>query len=127
MINSLSNANAEVYYESSTNSFSYKGSLTSGKSMNVDVSYYNPVWVLITPTASNAYASVKASASSSSSSSSSSTNLTSILVPVFVGGACWIGIIIFIIVWRYIRKRRMMQIYNSQAANMGLQAHPQMN
>ena len=65
-MNSLSNANAEVYLESTTNTYTYKGSVTSGNSLTVSVGYYDPVWVLITPSSSFAYASITAYASSSS-------------------------------------------------------------
>ena len=36
----LSNANAEVYTETSTNSFSYQGSVSYGNSLNVTVDTY---------------------------------------------------------------------------------------
>ena len=75
------NANAEVYYESATNSFNYKGSLTSGNSMDVSVGYYDPVWVLVTPTSSSAYVSVTGTPNVSSSSYSDDSTLVAILVP----------------------------------------------
>ena len=76
-LSSLTNASAEVYYESSTNTFNYKGSLSSGCSMDVNVTYGNPVWVLATPSSSSAYISVKGTASSSYGSTSTSCSSTS--------------------------------------------------
>ena len=117
----MSNANAEVYYESTTNTYSYKGTLTSGNSMDVSVSNYNPVWVLVTPSSSSAYVSVTATASGSSSSSYSSTDnsyLVAILVPTIVGGTFFIVLIIFIIVWNAIARKRRLQalLVNANAA-----------
>ena len=43
----LNNADAEIYYESSTNDYTYKGSVTSGNSLRIDVGYKDPVWILI--------------------------------------------------------------------------------
>ena len=108
----MTNANAEVYYESTTNSFSYKGSLTSGNSMDVSVSNYGPVWVLVIPTSSFAYISVTStptftynnSSYSSSSSSSDDSTLVAILVPTLAIGFIIIIVIVIIIVkiiiWR---------------------------
>lgn len=99
----MSNANAEVYYELSTNYFTYKGSLTSGNSMDVSVSYYKPVWVLVTPSSSSAYVSITgtptvSSSSSRTYSSSDDSVLVAILVPTLVGGGIFIFFIILIIV-----------------------------
>ena len=78
----MSNANAEVYLESSTNSFTYKGSVSNGGSISVNVGYYDPVWVLVTPVSSSAYVRITATASSSSTSDSTTgAILAAILVP----------------------------------------------
>ena len=127
-INSLSNANAEVYLESTTNVYTYKGTLTSGKSMDVSVDYYDPVWVLITPTSSSAYVSVTGTASgsySSSSSSSTDSNLVIILVPTLVGGTFFILLIVFIIVCNIIRRRRLLAAISNANAAMAHSAAPQ--
>ena len=70
-IPSMSNANAEVYTETSTNVFSFQGLVASGNSLNVTIDNKNSVWVLVNPTANNAYAYVSAYASPYSSKSSS--------------------------------------------------------
>ena len=44
----MSYANAEMYLESSTNSFTYKRSVSNGSSISVDVEYYDPIWVFVT-------------------------------------------------------------------------------
>ena len=81
------NANAEVYYESPTKYYTYKGSLSSGGSMDVSVSYYDPVWVLVIPSSSSAYVNVTATTNNSySSSSSDDSYLVAIIVPTVVGG-----------------------------------------
>ena len=123
-INSLVNANAEVYYESSTNDYTYKGSLSSGGSMDVSVSYYDPVWVLVIPSSSSAYVSVTATTNysySSSSYSSDDSYLVAIIVPTVVGGTILIVFVVLIIVWSAIRRQRMLQYQNNLAAAV---AHP---
>ena len=123
-INSMSNANAEVYYESPTDTYIYKGTLTSGNSMNISVSNYDPVWVLVTPSSNSAYVSVTATASESSntsySSSSSNDNsyLVAILVPTIVGGTYFIILIISLVVWSSIARKRQLQalLANANAA-----------
>ena len=123
-INSLINANAEVYYESSTNDYTYKGSLSSGGSMDVSVSYYDPVWVLVIPSSSSAYVSVTATTNysySSSSYSSDDSYLVAIIVPTVVGGTLFIILIVIIIVWSARRRQRMIQYQNNMAAAV---AHP---
>ena len=67
----MSNANAEVYTETSTNVFNFQGLVASGNSLNVTIDNKNSVWVLVNPTANNAYAYVSAYASPYSSKSSS--------------------------------------------------------
>ena len=124
-INSLSNANAEVYLESMINFYTYKGTLTSGNSMDVSVDFNDPVWVLITPTSSSAYVSVTGTASElSSSSSSTNSNLVIILVPTLVGGSFLILLIVFIIVCNIIRRRRLQAAVNSANAAMAHSASP---
>ena len=63
----LSNANAEIYYEASTNKFTYKGAILDGESMKIDTDYYDPVWVLVIPTNNNAYTEINALASGGTS------------------------------------------------------------
>ena len=65
---------AEVYLETSTNVFSYQGSILSGKTLSFNIGTYNNVWVLIIPkySTSSSYVTITATASPNSISSSSS-------------------------------------------------------
>ena len=115
--NSLINANAEVYYESYTNDYAYKGTLDSGGSMDVSVDYYNPVWVLVMPYNNSAYVSITATANYiNSSNSSDNSYLIAIIVPTVVGGSIFIIWITLIICWSVIRSRRNLQLHQNIAA-----------
>jgi len=119
-IKSLVNAKAEVYLEESTNSFIYKASLGNGDSKTISLNgYYDPVWVLVTPTASNAYISVQGKAGSSSSydSSLSSSALSMIIIFSIVGFVMLIALIGLSIFCRYKRRQREMSAFalNSNA------------
>jgi len=130
-IKSLSKASAEVYLESTTNTFTYKGSLSNGGDLTVSVSSYDPVWVLITPTSNYASASIKASASSSSSSSSSSsdystTDTSTIMIAVFTSvGGFIVLIVIFLVICRciHLQKQRNFHLQNANAAARVLNTH----
>ena len=105
---SLSNAKAEVYVETSTNVFSYQGSVEYEHSINATVDTNNSVWVLVTPSSSNAYASMTALASPYGSTSSSSSNSDGTVVAIVVGTICGLlclGLIIGAIVWCLLIKR----------------------
>ena len=118
------NANAEVYYESSTNYYTYKGSLSSGGSMDVSVSYYSPVWVLVIPSSSSAFVNVTATTNYSYSSySSDDSYLVAIIVPTVVGGTILIVIVVLIIVWSAIRRQRMLQYQSNMAAAVAYHAN----
>ena len=97
---SLLNANAEVYVETSTNVYSYKGSVTSGNSINATIDALDPVWVLVTPTTNNAYVFILAYTYADSSTSSTSLSDGAVAAIVICTICCWccciliIGIII---------------------------------
>ena len=113
-------ATAEIYYESTTNSYTYKGSILSGDSMDVNVNYYNPVWVLVVPSSNNAYVSLTATQSFLYSSTSYSDNgpyLAAIIVPTLIGGIILIIIMIWIIIWWVNSKMRNGQIQNESAVD----------
>ena len=94
---SLQNANAEVYVETSTNEYNYKGTIGSGYSVNATIDAHDSVWVLITPLASNAYASIITYASPySNEESSSSLSTSTIIVIVASSIGCWCCCIIVI-------------------------------
>ena len=105
---SLSNAKAEVYVETSTNVFSYQGSVEYEHSINATVDANNSVWVLITPSSSNAYASMTALASPYGSTSSSSSNSDGTVMAIVIGTICGLfclSLIIGAIVWCLLIKR----------------------
>ena len=116
-LNSLIYAFAEVYYEASTNYFVYKGPLSSGESIDIDVSYNSPVWILVVPTNNSAYVSVKGTPSgpSSYSSSDNSQMLVAIIVPTVLGGTLLIIVIIVIIIWLLNKRMKMLQSQNNAA------------
>ena len=98
-MSSLSYASAEVYVETSTNSFSFKGSVSNGNSLTAYIDSYKPVWVLITPSSSYAQASIFATASSQVSDSTLSTAITvAIIISNIWGWWCLACIIICIVV-----------------------------
>ena len=119
-IDSLISATVEVYCEPSLNSFTYKGLLTSGNSMDVSISSNNSVWILVTSTSNSAFVSITGTSTVSNSTSSNypsnypsnSTDyskLVTILVPTLVW---WFLIIIHnvcIIVWCAIRSKRHLE------------------
>ena len=93
--------------------------------MDVSVSNYNPVWVLVTPSSSSAYVSVTAKSSGSSYSySTDNSYLVAILVPTIVGGTFIILIVIFVVVWNIIRRRRIQQAFNNSQAARANVAQP---
>ena len=98
-INSLRNANAEVYYESTTNTYTYKGTISSGSSMDVSVDYYDPVWVLITPSSSSAYVSLTVTTNDSYSSYDYSAFVLAVTIPTVICGLYYIIIWVFLIIW----------------------------
>ena len=97
-IGDLTNANAEVYLESSSSNYEYKGSLLSGNSLKITIGSYNPVWVLVTPLSSSAYVSVTGTATISSSDSSVDIYLVVVLSATF-GWIAFTLFIIFMIIW----------------------------
>ena len=114
----MSNANAEVYVETSTNVYSYKGSVTFGNSINTTIDTYDPVWVLVTPTTSNAYVYITAYASAYSSTSSTSLSDEAVAAIVICTICCWCYCIIFIgiFIWRKMIERNKQQQRNQSAA-----------
>ena len=62
----MQNANLELYYEDYVNDFTYKGTLSNLDTVDLNVYYYNDsngtfsksLWILVTPTSSNAYVSI---------------------------------------------------------------------
>ena len=64
-INSLSSAIAEVYEETSTNTFIYQDSVTSGNTLFLATGSENSVWVLANPSSSYAFINMTAQAYSS--------------------------------------------------------------
>ena len=118
-LNSLIYANAEVYYEASTNYFVYKGPLLSGDSIDIDVSYNSPVWILVIPTSNSAYVSVTGTPSGPSNYSSSDSNqmLVAIIVPTVLGGTLLIIVIIIVVIWLMNRRIRMLHNQNNAATS----------
>lgn len=109
-VNSLTNAQAEVYLEGTTNSFSYITSLSSGGSKTVTLAgSYDPVWVLVTPTSSSAYISLTGTGYTSSSSYSTSTvDSSMILIIVFsIVGFCLLFALTGLMIFLRIRRQRM--------------------
>ena len=124
---SLSNANAEVYVETSTNVYSYKGSVTFGNSINTTIDTYDPVWVLVTPTTSNAYVYITAYASAYSSTSSTSLSdgaVAAIVICIFCCWCCCILIIGIIIGFSLVKKNQNLQRNQSAAQYIDNRAPP---
>ena len=113
-----------MYYESTYDSYEYKGSLSSGGSMDVSISNYYAVWVLAIPNSSSAYISVTATANGSSSSSSSSSSsdsvdtvlIVTIIIPPVVCCLCCIWISVCLAVGIAMKAKQMSQLYNNPAA-----------
>ena len=97
-IEDLTNANAEVYLESSSNNYEYKGSLSSGNSLKITIGSNNPVWVLVTPLSSSAYVSITGTASTSSTDNSISTTLV-ISFSIVFGWTTLTTFFLFMLYW----------------------------
>ena len=115
---SLSNANSEVYVETSVNTYSYKGSVSAGTSLNTTIGTSNAVWVLISPTSNNAYAYITTTASpyeNSSSTSLSDNAIAAIVICSVVGWFIFLFIFGLIVGCHIAKNKRSKQRNNSSA------------
>ena len=95
-MSSLFSAKAEVYVEYSNIIYYYQGSINFGESMNITLSSNYPVWVLVTPSSSNAYVSMTASSSPYYYVSSSTLPVLLIVILVIVSFCWWCFLFIIV-------------------------------